>query len=287
MIDYTFNFDNEYWRMLNIALCKTLTRRIHWINYFEGDKPGEVKRIRVVVPFYTSMIGDERFLLDTFVDDIVDKRVELNTDQKQRGHVILNNFSVVSDEFANPNLYLSKKVKINEYVRNIISKTKGVPVRINFDVVIQITNKLEAFRVYTKVLYLMYNYYFFNIDYFGMKIDAMVTLPDDATLEFPNEINMTSDNKKELKFSMQVFSYIPIFFEDTDEFVACDNDDANNWNLDFPMPDENSFNKLFSVRPVQWHANIADLNTMTGTTLETRSDESTMDDIETDNDIDD
>jgi hypothetical protein len=53
------------------------------------------------------MTGDERFLLDSFVDDIVSgdasgngRYVELNTDMIPRGHLTMTGFNI-SDEFAN------------------------------------------------------------------------------------------------------------------------------------------------------------------------------------------
>ena len=54
------------------------------------------------------MTGDERFLLDTFQDDIVSENrfIELNTDVIPRGHITMKSFNITSDEFANPNVWL-------------------------------------------------------------------------------------------------------------------------------------------------------------------------------------
>ncbi len=49
---------------------------------------------------YTSFAGQERFMLDAFVDDTVSTRVELNTNQKQRGIVTFKGGSQRDDEFA-------------------------------------------------------------------------------------------------------------------------------------------------------------------------------------------
>ena len=110
-IGQEYNYDNNYFRMVLVALAKTLNRNIRWVYRFETQK------VCVSLPFYTSMTGDQRFLVDSFIDDITDTRVELNTDQKQRGMIVLENFSLTSDEYANPNIYagriLTNAQKIN------------------------------------------------------------------------------------------------------------------------------------------------------------------------------
>ena len=70
-----------FFRDLTICVLDTLEGQVKWVNRFtSGDK-------FVEVPFYYSMTGDEKFLLDSFTDDIVSgdsegngRYVELNTD---------------------------------------------------------------------------------------------------------------------------------------------------------------------------------------------------------------
>ena len=76
MIGERFNFEDVFFRDLTVCVLDTLEGQIKWVNRFtSGDIP-------VNVPFYYSLTGDERFLLDTFSDDIVSENrfVELNTD---------------------------------------------------------------------------------------------------------------------------------------------------------------------------------------------------------------
>lgn len=225
MIEKEFTYDNLFVREVVISLCRTLQKRIRWINRFENGK-----KIRVMIPFYTNMVGQERPLLDAFVDDVSDKRVELNTDQAQRAVVTLNSIASISDEYANPNQYLSKKAKINDEIRTIITKVKAVPMKLGFDVEIKLMSENEIYTCSEKILNLLYNYFFFSIDYFGMKIDANLSLPDDKSLEIPREINLTTDNKKTIKMSLEVRTYYPIFQYDIDDFEVCDNDDSIDWN---------------------------------------------------------
>lgn len=245
MIDYTYDFDNQFFRMVTIALAKTLSRQIKWINYFEPQNENDTGRLRVTVPFYTSLTGDERFSLDAFVDDIVDKRVTLNTDQYQRGVITWNGFTSRSDEFANPNQYLSQKADINGTLRKIISKVKAVPISVNYDIEIQLSTSNEVDKCSQKIMNILYNYMYFNIDYFGIKIDALLTLPDDKTIEIQREITMESERKKTIKFSLEVKTYYPIFRIGADDLITCDNDDQIDWEyIGLPRPTNNFIDSL-------------------------------------------
>lgn len=247
MIGEKRNFDDSYLRMVSISLTKTLTRCISWINYFHD------KKIRVIVPFYMSMAGSERFVLDAFVDDIVDSRVELNTDQIPRGIVSFNGFSTVTSEFANPNSYLSKKTEINGQMKSFIQKTKGIPINIAYDIDIVLMTEIDVYKCSEKIMNMLFNYMFFNIDYFGMKIDAVFALPDDKGIEIVREQNLDSDTKKHIKFSLNVQTYYPSYFIDTDDYIICDNDGEIDWDRTCKTrPSELNEADLSKIRPVYW-----------------------------------
>ena len=99
------DYDGNFVRMVTVALCKVLGTKIRWINRWSDGK-----KVRVLIPFYTPFAGQERFILDAFVDDTASTRVELNTDQRQRGIVTFKGGSQRDDEFANPNQYLAKEI---------------------------------------------------------------------------------------------------------------------------------------------------------------------------------
>jgi len=230
MIDNERDFDNQFFRSVTVSLARTLSKRVRWINKFEDSN------IRVFLPIYTSLTGDERFCLDAFVDDVVDKRVMLNTDQFQRGVITYNGFRAKAEEFANPNQYLSKKVKIDDQLRKVVSKVKAIPVTVNYTVDIQLATNNEVDKVCQKILDAFFNYYKFNMDYFGLTINCLMTLPD-LTIEIPKEIKMDTERKKTISFTMAVDTYYPSFRISTDDITPCDNDADFDWeNLDFPRP---------------------------------------------------
>lgn len=255
MIGDQKNFDDTYFRMVSAALTKTLSRCITWINYFEET------RQRVVVPFYMSMGGDDRFLLDAFVDDIVDSRVELNTDQIPRGTISFMGFNTDIAEFANPNQYLKKSVNINGEMKSFLSKTKGIPIKINYDIDIVLNTEIDVLKANEKILNMLFNWLYFNIDYFGLKIDAVFNLPDDRNIEITRDITLDTDSKKHIKFSLIVSTYYPSFYEDSDDYIICDNDSDIDWSrLCKTRPSEKNANDLDKVRAVYWKNWIWDMD---------------------------
>jgi hypothetical protein len=230
-----FNYDNVYYRMVSVALAKLLNRRIRWINYFTDETKC------VSIPMYIRMFGSERFLLDSFVDDIVDKRVELDTGPFQRGVISLTSFASVSDEFANPNIYIAKECRIRRELKRVITKVKQVPMRMNYDIEIRLDDAREVYTCMEKITNLLFNYFFFEMDYYGLNIPLVLQLPDDKTVEIPTEGDFTSDKNKSIKFSMEVRGYYPIWTVDTDN-VECYNEEFEN------------------IKRVYWQAYIHDLD---------------------------
>lgn len=255
-IDEEYNYDDNFVRMTTIALCKVLGSKVRWINRWSDGK-----KIRVLIPFYTSFAGQERFMLDAFVDDTVGNRVELNTDQKQRGIVTFKGGSQRDDEFANPNQYLSKETKINDEFKVIVSRTKAVPISLSYDIQIRLDNEWEVDICYTKILDVLYNYRFFNISYFGLKIDAFFKLPSETGIEIPREISISSEGIMTMKFTLEVNTYYPVFNVMSDDFEICDNDDQIDWNfLGIPKPNGELPSSAGVLKRVYWVHNFGNKN---------------------------
>lgn len=254
-IDNEYNYDNNLVRMTKIALAKVLGTKVRWINRWSDGK-----KIRVIIPFYTSFAGQERFMLDAFVDDTASTRVELNADQKQRGVIVFKGGSQKDDEFANPNQFLSKECKLNDELKTIISRVKAVPINLSFEIQIRLDNEWEYDECYTKLIDVLYNYRFFYINYYGLKIDAFFKLPSDTGAEIPRSINLSSDNVISMKFNLEVETYYPIFSVNTDDFEVCDNDDSIDWEfLGVKKPDGSDPKSVDgSLKRTYWFNNLLD-----------------------------
>lgn len=210
MIGEKFNYEDVFFRDLTVCVLDSLEGQIKWVNRFtSGDT-------HVRVPIYYSMTGDERFLLDSFSDDIVsDSRyVELNTDIIPRGHLTMTGFTTKSDEFANPNVWLRMVVENEQEIRKTLSRVRAVPITVNYDLTILLSSELDSFKCSQAILNTMWLYKFMYFEFNFMNIDAVMTIPDSNTVEMSREHNLTSDNSIKLKVSFTVDTYYPAFRPD-------------------------------------------------------------------------
>lgn len=210
MIGERFNFEDTFFRDLTVCVLDTLEGQIRWVNRFSsGDFP-------VNVPFYYSLTGDERFLLDTFSDDVVSQNrfVELNTDQIPRGHITLKSFNINSDEFANPNVWLRMVVENEVEIKKILAKVRAVPISVSYDLEILLASEIDIFKCSQAILDTLWLYKFMYFEYNFMNIDAVMTMPDSNSIEISREKNMSSDNTIKMTVSFEVQTYYPAFRKD-------------------------------------------------------------------------
>ena len=210
MIGERFNFEDVFFRDLTVCVLDTLEGQIKWVNRFSsGDK-------FVQVPFYYSLTGDERFLLDSFQDDIVSENrfVELNTDLIPRGHLTMTGFNIKSDEFANPNVWLRMVVENEVEIRKVLAKVRAVPVTVNYDLEILLSSEIDTFKCSQAILDTLWLYKFMYFEHNFMNIDAVILMPDSSSIEMAREKNLTSDNNIKLKVSFTVETYYPAFRRD-------------------------------------------------------------------------
>jgi hypothetical protein len=210
MIGERFNFEDTFFRDLTVCVLDTLEGQIRWVNRFSsGDFP-------VNVPFYYSLTGDERFLLDTFADDVVSENrfIELNTDQIPRGHITLKSFNINSDEFANPNVWLKMVVENEVEIRKVLAKVRAVPITVNYDLEILLSSEIDIFKCSQAILDTLWLYKFMYFEYNFMNIDAVMNMPDSKNIEISREKNMSSDNTIKMTVSFEVQTYYPAFRKD-------------------------------------------------------------------------
>ena len=207
MVGDRFNFEDVFIRDLTVCVLDTLEGEVRWVNRFTaGD-------VEVRVPFYYSMTGDERFLLDSFSDDVVSENryVELNTDVIPRGHVTMTGFNIRSDEFANPNVWLRMVVENKTEVKRMLTKIRAVPVTVNYDLSILLASEIDTFKASQAIINTLWLYRYMYFEHNFLNIDAMMLMPDQNQVEITRDKNLTSDNTIKLQASFEVQTYYPAF----------------------------------------------------------------------------
>jgi hypothetical protein len=165
------------------------------------------------------MTGNERFLLDSFSDDVVsdNRYVELNTDIIPRGHITLSGFDIKSDEFANPNVWLRRIVENETEIKKVLAKIRAVPISVKYDLSILLNSEIDSFKCSQAVMNTLWLYRFMYFEHNYMNIDAVMILPDSNQIEMSRDINMTSDNSIKLTVSFEVQTYYPAFRDTSDD----------------------------------------------------------------------
>ena len=207
MIGQRFNYEDCFYRDLTVCVLDTLEGEIRWVNRFSsGDR-------EVNVPFYYSMTGDERFLMDSFNDDIVSNNrfVDVNTDMIPRGHITLTGFDIRSDEFANPNVWLKMVVEDQQEIRKMLTKIRAIPVSAKYDLQILLSSEIDVFKCSQAVMDTLWLYRFMYFEYNFMNIDAVILMPDSNSIEISREKSLTSDNTIKLSISFEVQTYYPAY----------------------------------------------------------------------------
>lgn len=210
MIGEKFNYDEVFFRDLTLSLLDTLEGRVKWINKFsDGD-------VEVDVPFYYSLSGDERFLLDSFQDDIVSNNrfVELNTDQIPRGHITLTSWNVRSDEFRNPNIWLRDIQQENKNLKSVMKKVRAIPISANYDLTILLKTEIDVFKCNQAIMNTLWLYKFLFFEYNYMNIDAFLLMPDDQSIQINREKNLQSDELIKMDLSLPVQTHYPALLEE-------------------------------------------------------------------------
>jgi len=218
MIGQKFNFDEVFFRDLTVCVLDTLEGRLNWINRFSSGN------VAVNVPIYYSMTGDDRFLLDSFQDDIVSENryVELNTDQIPRGHLTLTNFNIRSDEFRNPNVWLKTVVEDNDEVKKLLKKVRAIPITVTYDLTIILKNEIDIFKCAQEIMNTLWLYRFMYFEHNYMHIDAVMLMPDSETIQIQREKNLKSDDTVKLTATIEVQTYYPAFVNSNQEkFKLC------------------------------------------------------------------
>ena len=207
MIGERFNYQDTFFRDLTLCVLDTIEGEIRWVNRFSsGDR-------EVNVPFYYSMTGDERFLMDSFSDDVVNNNrfVDVNTDIIPRAHLTMTGFDIRSDEFSNPNVWLKMVLENQEEIRRVLAKIRAVPVTVKYEMTILLTSEIDIFKCNQAIMDTLWLYRFMYFEHNFMNIDAIMIVPDGTQVEIQREKSLTGDNTMKISLSFEVQTYYPAF----------------------------------------------------------------------------
>jgi hypothetical protein len=217
-----FNYDDVFLRTLTLGAMAEFYRKVRWINRWTDDKGGYREKL-ITVPVYYGLIGDERFNLDAFVDEIVGNRPDLNIDPKPRAHFVLESSTIKRTEYSNPNVDVEYYKEENGILKKYLGKMRFLPIKATFKIEILLSKEIEVMKCQQSLWDFFFAYKYFYIKQDGIKTECIIDIPDDKQAEIQREIDGLKgkgDTDKYIKFQFDIHSYYPIEPIETPPIVA-------------------------------------------------------------------
>ena len=200
------NYDDSFFRAVSLGLVNQFHRKLKWTYTFDNNVTKEV-----TVPFYYSLTGSERYLLDTFVDDVPGSRLEGNVDPVPRGVTELNSYTILTNELTNPMSYhFIQQMGEDGISRKIYAPFRWVPYKLTYDMKVILRTELDVWRFNEALTKQIYFYKYFNVQHMGMNITCSLLLPDATNTTINREIGKDTDSRKIVNFSVDVRAKMPI-----------------------------------------------------------------------------
>ncbi|WP_296865306.1 hypothetical protein [uncultured Methanobrevibacter sp.] len=201
-----YNKDNVVLRYIIVATLAELNSGIYYYNLVDDN------REKVDIPFYYSTTGEERFLQDNFLYDTVDNGKAIGDyEVVPRGVLQMQGFTINTDEITNKGIKANYTVLCKDgIVRTLVAETKFIPVTLNFDVTIVVTNMLEILKVSECLVSRLYKTKMFYVDLGMCTIQSSISIPEDFSEEKPFEFQVDTKKEYNITFSIEVKSFIPV-----------------------------------------------------------------------------
>lgn len=197
----------SYIRKIGIGLVNAISEKVELSYAFESGTKTES-----VIATYP-MAGNERYLNDMFVDDMPDKRVELNTDRLPRYVVKFKGINIKSGSYANPNAFVTREIIKEENLIRVSNMAKFIPVKLSYEIKAMATSELELYMLYEGFVKKFWPYKYFSVEHDGVQIRSVMEIPDDIEFRVPEEIEMTGKTTYEQSINVSVTSQMPIHDE--------------------------------------------------------------------------
>lgn len=202
-----YNKDLSYTRHIIGAFLNELSDRVYWYNVIDEDS-----KLKINVPFYYSVSGQERFLLDNFLFDNLEEGKAIGDYEKiPRGIIQLESMSIDSESLINKFVRTQIIRPYKGQLKTFALMTQSIPIIINFNVNVIVSNTLELFKATESLISSLYKNNIFYVDYGGFQAQSTFSLPTDFTKEQPFEYGFTDRKEYKITFDIEVRSFFYVF----------------------------------------------------------------------------
>ena len=202
-----FNKDNTILRYIIVALLAELKDKVYYYNQIDEDS---LKKIPV--PFFYSITGDGRFLMDNFLYDAEAKGKAIGDyETVPRGIIQLTGISIDSGSQTNK---FARGEFVQEWegiLKTFSLETNFLPLNMSFDCTVVCSSNLEMLKVTESLMSKVYKNSLFQVDLGMMRVQASFAVPEDYTQNRLFEFQLNDKKEWSVTFPIEVSSFMPVF----------------------------------------------------------------------------
>ena len=214
LYDLEFNKNDVVLRNILVGVLATLNNRMYWYNQIS-----QTEKKKINVPFYFSTTGDERFLMDSFMNDVAYEDPTLPSGKAEgpynkipRGIIQLDGINIDAGSMTNKFVRaFYQRVQTDGTLKTLNSEVFMIPLKLPFTCEIYVDSNLDIFKAIQRIIEIFYKHQVFQVDIDGTRIPAMASLPEDFEKERPLEYTFSDAKKWKVSFSIEVNTFMPIF----------------------------------------------------------------------------
>ncbi len=213
-----FNKDDSVIRYIIVSLLSELNDKIKYSQISDQEKK------YLGVPFYYSVTGNERFLIDNFLnDETADPTNEhaigtYNT--VPRGVINLTSMDIDAGSLVNKFVRMERLEKEDKNLVPYSYETMIIPIELTFETKIICNSNIEMLKITESAMRSFYKNRCFYVDLGGYRIAASVSIPESLDNEQLFDFSYSDKITYNISFSLSVKSFLPIFEESTKIFAG-------------------------------------------------------------------
>jgi len=202
-----FNKDNTILRYIIVALLAELKDKVYYYNQIDEDT---LKKIPV--PFFYSITGDGRFLMDNFLwgAEAAGKAIG-DYESVPRGIIQLTGISIDSGSQTNK---FARSEFVQEWegiLKSFSMETNFLPLNMTFDCTVVCSSNLEMLKVTESLMSKIYKNTLFQIDLGMMRVAGTFAVPEDYQQNRLFEFQLNDKKEWSVTFPLEVQSFMPVF----------------------------------------------------------------------------
>lgn len=215
-----YNSDDSVIRHLIIGFLADLNNKVYFHRQISNTE-----RVRVDVPFYYSITGDDQFLRDQFLFTTAsgpncspDKGfADANYDAIPRGVANLTSVSIDSSKLVNKRTVGSyTKMNSEGAMEGYTAEFDMIPITLGFDIEILVSSTLDSFKITESIIKRLYKSNYFNVEVGHLeegtyRIASYYAFPEDYTQERPLGFTFEEKDQYKITFAVEINSFIPSF----------------------------------------------------------------------------